>query len=324
MLPVNLFDQQQRNRRRTALFLVGFVLFLAFLGLGADVFLYGAGGSPGLPIFTLGALAFGGLSAWWSLHEGDKAVLQSATARPADLNDPKERALDNVVEEMAIAAGLPKPRVFVIPDADPNAFATGPGPEKSSIAVTRGLVDGLNREELQAVVSHEMSHVRNYDIRLMTVVAALAGAVLLVSDWTRRGMRWGGLRGSRRDRGGGGGGLLGILFLAVWILSILLAPVIARLVALAVSREREYLADASGSEMTRNPLALASALEKIDAAVAPTPSIKQGVAHLCIADPRGRPVNEREGAWASLWATHPPIARRVALLREMGYRNLRP
>ncbi len=322
MLPVNLFDQQRRNRRRTAVFLAGFILFLAFLGLGADVFLYGAGGSPGLPLFTLGALAFGGLSAWWSLHDGDKAVLESATARPVNLADPSERALENVVEEMAIASGLPRPRVYVIPDADPNAFATGPGPERSSIAVTRGLLESLNREELQAVVAHEMAHVRNYDIRLMTVVAALAGAVLLVSDFTRRGLRWGGVRGSRR-RDGGGSGLLGVVFFAVWLGSILLAPVIARLVALAVSREREYLADASGSEMTRNPLALASALEKIEAAVAPTPSIKQGVAHLCIADPRGRAVNEREGGWASLFATHPPIARRIALLREMGYRSLR-
>ncbi|MGH9367543.1 MAG: M48 family metallopeptidase [Thermoanaerobaculia bacterium] len=321
MIPVNLYDQQKRNLRRTRIFLAGSILFLAFLGLGADAFLYGAGGSPGWPLFTLGALAFGGLAAWWSLHEGDRAVLASATARPLDTSDPRERSLDNIVEEMAIAGGLPKPRIWVIPDADPNAFATGPGPERASIAVTRGILEKLNREELQGVVAHEMAHVRNYDIRLMTVVAALAGAILLVSDFARRGLRWGGGRRSSRDRGGAGGGLLGILLLALWLLSILLAPIIARLVAMAVSREREYLADASGSEMTRNPLALASALEKIAAAVEPTPSIKQGVAHLCIEDPRGRAVNEREGAWASLFATHPPIARRIALLQEMGYRQ---
>ncbi len=319
MLPLNLYDQQKRNRQRTTLFLAGFVAFLAFLGLGADAFLYGAGGSPGLPVCTLGALAFGGFSAWWSLHGGDEAVLQSAAARPIDPTNPRERALDNIVEEMAIAGGLPKPRVYVVPDGDPNAFATGPGPEKASIAVTGGILEKLNREEIQGVIAHEMSHVRNLDIRLMTVVAALAGATLLLSDWARRGLWWGGGRRSRSDRGSGGGGLLGILFFAVWLLSILLAPIVARLVAMAVSREREYLADASGAELTRNPLALASALEKIDAAVEPTPSIKQGVAHLCIADPKGRAVNQREGAWASLFATHPPIARRVALLRGMSY-----
>ncbi len=319
-LPLNLFDQQQRNLRRTRLFLAGFVAFLAFLGIGADAFLYGAGGSPGIPICTLGALAFGGFSAWWALQGGDQAVLESATARPLDPADPREKALDNIVEEMAIASGLPKPRVYVIPDGDPNAFATGPGPQKASIAVTRGILDKLNREELQGVVAHEMSHVRNLDIRLMTVVAALAGSILLLSDWARRGLWWGGGRRSGRDREGGGGGALGIVFFAVWVVSILLAPLVARLVALAVSREREYLADASGAELTRNPLALAAALEKIEAAVEPTPSIKQGVAHLCIADPRGRAVNERESGWANLFATHPPIARRIALLQGMGYR----
>ena len=315
---INLYDQQRRNVARTGLFLAGFVLFLAFLGLGGDAFLYAGGGSPGFPFLTLGAIAFGGLSAWWSLKEGDRAVLESAAAVPLDPRDPKQKMLDDVVEEMAIASGLPKPRVAIIPDPDPNAFATGSSPDRATVAVTRGLLDALDREELQAVVSHELSHVRNLDIRLMTVVAALAGAILLVSDWTRRGMFWGGRRSDRRERGGGGG-LLALVFFAVWLVSIILAPVVARLVALAVSREREYLADASGAEMTRNPLALAAALEKIDAAAEPTRSIKQGVAHLCIADPAGRAVNERESAWASLFATHPPIARRIALLREMAY-----
>jgi heat shock protein HtpX len=218
---------------------------------------------------------------------------------------------------MAIAGGLPKPRLYVIPDSDPNAFATGTGPEKSSIAVTRGLLDTLTRDELQGVVSHEMSHVKNYDVRLMTVVAALAGAILLISDWSRRGLSFGGRRrGSDRESGG-----LGILFVALWMVSIVLAPIIAQIVSLAVSRQREYLADASGAELSRNPLALASALEKIAAALAPTPSIKQGIAHLCIEDPRGRAVNEREGWWASLFSTHPPVSRRIALLREMAYQK---
>jgi heat shock protein HtpX len=313
----NLFEQQKKNLRRTTAILAGFVGFLVFLGAGADFFLYGSGSGPGFPVATIGALLFGAGSSLWALKAGDRAVLESANAVPLDRNDPRQRILDNVVEEMAIAGGLPKPAVYIIPDHDPNAFATGSGPEKSSLAVTAGLVDTLNREELQGVISHEMAHVKNYDIRLMTVVAALVGSVLLISDWGRRGMRFGG--GRRRSGRGGGAGLLLLVFLVLWIVSLVLAPLIARLVAMAVSREREYLADASGSELTRNPLALASALEKIDAAVAPTPSIKQGVAHLCIADPRGRPVNEREGGLAELFATHPPIAKRIALLRQMSY-----
>ncbi|MEO8189055.1 MAG: M48 family metallopeptidase [Acidobacteriota bacterium] len=286
--------------------------------MGGDLFLYGSGGSPGLPVLTIGALLFGGGSALWSLKGGERAVLESTHARPLDRSDPRQKLLDNVVEEMAIAAGLPKPAVYVVPDPDPNAFATGSGPEKSSIAVTAGLLDVLNREELQAVVSHEMSHVRNYDVRVMTVVAALVGSVLLISDWGSRGLSWGG-RGSRDDDDSGGGGGLGVVFFVLWVISLVLAPVIAQIVAMSVSREREYLADATGAELTRNPLALASALEKIAAAVEPTRSIKQGVAHLCIEDPRGRAINERAGMFSDLFATHPPIARRIALLREMAY-----
>ena len=319
MTGTNLFEQQKRNLRRTAAILTGFVAFLVFLGIGADFFLYGSGAGPGFPIATLGALLFGAGSSLWALKAGDKAVLDSANAVPIDPSEPRQRVLDNVVEEMAIAGGLPKPGVYVIPDSDPNAFATGSGPERSSVAVTAGLLDALDRDELQAVVSHEMAHVKNYDVRLMTVVAALVGSVLLISDWGRRGIGWGG--GRRRSSRNGGGGAVMLVFFVLWIFSLILAPLIARLVAMAVSREREYLADASGSELTRNPLALASALEKIDAAVAPTPSIKQGVAHLCIADPRGRAVNEREGGLAALFATHPPIAKRIALLREMAYRG---
>ena len=317
-MPINLYDQQKKNIANTRVFIAGFVVLLAFLGLGADGMLYAGGASPGLPVATLGALCFGGFSAWWSLHGGDRAVLESAHARPLNPADPAERVLDNVVEEMAIAGGLPKPAVYVIPDSDPNAFATGSGPERASIAVTRGLIEKLNREELQGVVSHEMSHVRNYDIRLMTVVAALAGAILLLSDWGRRGLGFGARRRGSDDRGGGGAA---VFLAAVWIVSIILAPIIAQVVSLAVSRQREYLADATGAELTRNPLALAAALQKIAAAVEPTPSIKQGIAHLCIEDPRGRAIEQKRGWFADLFATHPPIEDRIARLREMAYQG---
>lgn len=316
-MALNLYDQQRRNLSNTRWFIAGFILLLVILGLGADGVLYGAGVTPGLPIATLGAVCLGGFSAWWSLHGGDQAVLESTHAVPLDPSDPRQRVLDNVVEEIAIAGGLPKPAVFVIPDSDPNAFATGSGPERASIAVTRGLLEKLDRDELQGVVAHELSHVKNYDVRLMTVVAALAGAILLLSDWSRRGLWWGG-RSRNSDRGGGAAAAV---FAVLWLVSIILAPIIAQIVSLAVSRQREYLADASGAELTRNPLGLASALQKIEDAVEPTPSIKQGIAHLCIADPRGRALNEREGLFANLFSTHPPIAKRIALLREMGYQK---
>jgi heat shock protein HtpX len=316
-LPTNLYDQQKRNIANTRMFIAGFVCLLAFMGLTADGVLYAGGFSPGLPVATLGALCLGGFSAWWSLAGGDRAILESTRATPLDRADARHRVLDNVVEEMAIAAGVPKPAVYVIPDADPNAFATGVGPERASIAVTRGLLEKLDRDELQGVVSHELAHVKNYDVRLMTVVAALAGAILLLSDWSRRGLRFG--RRSSSEKSGG----LGILFAVLWVVSILLAPIIAQIVSLAVSRQREYLADASGAELTRNPLGLASALEKIAASIAPTPSIKQGVAHLCIEDPRGRIVNERDGFFANLLATHPPVEKRIAALREMAYQPAR-
>jgi heat shock protein HtpX len=191
-------------------------------------------------------------------------------------------------------------------------------PERASIAVTEGLVEQLNREELQAVVAHEMGHIRNYDIRLMTVVAALIGTVLLISEFGTRTMRFGGGRSSKKSSKDSGG--LGIL-MVVWIVALILAPFIAQILAMAVSRQREYLADASGAELTRNPLALASALQKINDAVEPTRSIKKGTAHLCIEDPLGRQVNEREGFMADLMGTHPPIGKRITLLKAMAYQK---
>ena len=306
--------------------MVVFVAFLAILGSGMDLFIIG-GGQTYIPFATLLAVAIGSAQAWWSLQRGDQAVLKSTTARPVDdlLAEASEdadklryRQFQNVVDEMAIAAGLPRPKAYVIADADPNAFATGRDADHASIAVTNGLLQSLNREELQGVVAHEMGHIRNLDIRLMTVVAALVGAIALLADWTMRSLRWGGGRSRSSSRNGKGSGAAGVLFFVVWIVAIILAPIIGQLLAMAVSRQREYLADATGAELTRNPLGLASALEKIEDAVAPTPSIKRGTAHLCIADPLGRPVSSRDGAWADLWATHPPMLKRIAALRAMA------
>jgi heat shock protein HtpX len=325
----NLFDEQRRNRRATWLLIAGFVALLAFIGFGFDLFVLGTtglmhvGGVP-LPVAASGAALVGLGSAWLSYRFGDRAVLASSFARPVAAEDgsPDVKRLMNVVTEMAIAAGVPMPRVYLIDDPDPNAFATGRDPDHASIAVTKGLLGTMSREELQGVIAHEMSHVRNFDIRKMTLVAALLGAVLLLSDWATR-LRLGmpASRDSKRRDGVSLGGPFVVVLLVLWLLTVLLTPLIGRLLATGVSRRREYLADASGAELTRNPLGLASALRKLEAATAPTARIYRGTAHLCIADPLGRAVNEREGRLADLFATHPPIADRVARLEAMAYRR---
>jgi heat shock protein HtpX len=325
--PRNLFAEQSANKRMTW-FLIGvFILLLAFLGFGFDLFVLGYDASRtarrgGLPIPKAATLAMlvGGVSAWFGYRFGDQAVLAGSGARPVQSDDPNARVLMNVVTEMSIASGLPMPKVYVIDDPDPNAFATGRDPDHASIAVTSGLLMAMNRDELQGVIAHEMSHVRNYDIRTMTVVAALLGAVLLLSDWAMR-TRLGGRESRDDDDGGSGSGLLGLLVFVVWLLAIVLAPLIGQLIATAVSRRREYLADASGAELTRNPMGLANALRKLQAATEPTRRVARGTAHLCITDPLERAVNERQGALADLFGTHPPIGDRIARLEAMAYQR---
>ena len=322
---MNLYEQQTANRRKTWLIMFAFVAFLFVLGLGFDTaYLGGLGGS--IPIGSILALGVGSVSAVASYYSGDKAVLLATGATPiesaaasaaTDDEKLKLRQLQNVVDEMSIAAGLPRPRTYIVPDPDPNAFATGRGPEHASIAVTRGLLDALDRDELQGVVAHEMSHIRNYDVRVMTVVAALVGSVALISDWSRRA-RW---SGGGRDRDRSGGGLAAGIIMIIWVIAITVAPLVAQMLAMMVSRRREYLADASGAELTRNPMGLARALEKIESAAAPTAAISRGSAHLCIADPLGRQMNLREGFWSDLFASHPPMAARIAALKEMGFQR---
>jgi heat shock protein HtpX len=323
---MNILEQQASNRRRTWLVMLVFIAFLFLLGTGFDWYIVGTPFGAGVPIGSIVALAVGSGSALFSYFAGDRAVLLSTHATPiedlkasaTEADRLKLQQLDNVVDEMAIAAGLPRPHVYVVPDPDPNAFATGRDPAHASLAVTRGLLDRLDREELQGVVAHEMSHIRNYDVRLMTVIAALVGAVILLSDWASRGLWWGGARRRNRDEGGGAGAAGAVMF-AVWIIGIILAPIVGQLLAMMVSRRREYLADASGAELTRNPLGLARALEDIEGAVEPTRSVNRGTAHLCIADPIGRALGAKEHRAADLFATHPPMDKRIARLKEMAY-----
>ncbi|HKW40815.1 MAG TPA: M48 family metalloprotease [Gemmatimonadales bacterium] len=332
---LNLFQQQEANRRRTVLLVIGFVVFFAWLGFGGDYIYYlSTLDAPRtvyhhtFPWFGIALTVVAILTAWYAYATGPEKVLWSTGAREViDPTDPQEQQLVNVVEEMAIAAGVPRPRIWIVDDPDPNAFATGTDPLHSHVAVTRGLLTLCNREELQAVIGHELGHVKNLDVRLMTTLAALVGAVALMHDGATRVLRGGG-----RFPGGGGGGGGGrkggqgpliIILLVVWLISWILAPIITQLLALAVSRRREYLADAMSAQFTRNPLALATALQKIEGADAPTTHIKRGAAHLCIADPLGRRLTSHEGMFADALATHPPMAKRIAILRGMGYAQIK-
>jgi len=328
----NLFAQQESNRRRSTWLVIGFIVFFAWVGFGGDLAfgLLTADAPAGeyhhvvplLGIFT--TLVAGGIC-WYSWLFGARQVLWATGAREVtEPATPEERQLVNVVEEMAIASGLPKPRVYIVPDDDPNAFATGRDAATASIAVTQGLLRTLSRDELQGVIAHEMAHVQNLDVRLMTLLAGMVGAIALMSDGMGRMVR-GGSRGVRLGGGEGsgsrdkGGNPLAIVLLVFWLLTLLVAPIVSRILAMAVSRKREYLADATGAQLTRNPLALASALEKLEAASAPTQAITRGAAHLCIVDPAPGLLGSREGFFADALASHPPIPQRVARLQGMGY-----
>jgi heat shock protein HtpX len=333
---VDLFSQQQSNRVRSRLLIAGFIAFFAWLGFGGDWLLwqFTIGGPreayhhtfPFVGVALTLVAVIGAIIAW---RRGPERVLWSTNA--FEIVEPateQERRLVNVVEEMAIAGGIPRPRIWIVPDEDPNAFATGRDVNNAHIAVTAGLLERLDRDELQAVIAHELGHVKNLDVRLMTLLAALVGAVALVGDFMQRFFRGGGrIRGgsfSSGSRGGGGkkgGNPLVIVVLVLWILSWLLAPLVTRLLALGVSRKREYLADAMSAQFTRNPGALASALEKIEHEAAPTKSIKRGSAHLCIADPLGRRLSSQQGFVAELFGTHPPMAIRVSKLKAMAYQQ---
>jgi len=273
-------------------------------------------------VTTLSAAAI----CWYSWRYGPEKVLWSTGAweliEPAT---PEQKQLVNVVEEMAIASGIPRPRIWIVPDDDPNAFATGRDAATASIAVTQGLLGTLSRDELQGVIAHEMAHVRNLDIRLMTLLAGMVGAIALLSDGMGRMLRGGGGMqrggGEAGKRGSKGGNPLALVILVLWLVTLVLAPFISRILAMAVSRNREYLADATGAQFTRNPMALASALEKLVGATAATRSITSGAAHLCIVDPAPSALAEKEGLLADVFVSHPPIRQRIIRLKGMAYQQ---
>lgn len=297
-----LFDEIKKNKRNTWILIFCVTVLMVIVGyVFGQFFGYGLWG---LIIASVTAFILV-LSAYYG---GDKLVLATMGAEPADYI--RYRQLHNVVEEMAIAAGIPKPAVYVIDSAASNAFATGRDPQHASVAITTGLMDQLNREELQGVIGHEMSHVRHYDIRFSMLMAVLVGTIALMCDGFWRTIRY-----SRGGRKKGGGGAV-ILVLA--ILLAILAPLAAYIIQYAMSRKREYLADAGGAELTRNPLALANALQKIAGDRDPLDVKNRGAQHLFIISPVN-PLSASEQGLGSLFMTHPPIEKRINILREMAH-----
>jgi heat shock protein HtpX len=259
-----------------------------------------------------------------SYFAGDRLVLAASDAREIDRANPPDtlQQLMNVVEEMRLASGLPMPRVHVIPDTAPNAFATGRDPKHASLAVTAGLLEKLDREELQGVIAHEFSHVRNLDIRFMLLIGVMVGSIALIADWFLRISFWGGgFRGGRgggRDRDGAGGILILVAILAL-VLSVV-SPIIARLVMLAASRRREGLADVSAVELTRNPIGLAHALRKIAEDPEVLEVANKATQHLYIVNP----IKAAEERSRSMWDTHPPIAERIRVLEQLAGASAAP
>jgi heat shock protein HtpX len=302
-------EQIAANKRKTVLLFVVAIAFTALIGYAIG-FLFFRGGVAGVVIATVLAVAL----SLGSYFAGDRIVLASTGAR--EVTAEQEPRLHNIVEGIAIAAGVPKPRVYVVPEQAPNAFATGRDPQHSSIAVTQGLLDIMNRVELEGVIGHEMSHVLDRDILVGTVVATVVGAAVLMSEFFMRSWFWsGGRMGGRRD-GGDGGGIITLVLFAVGIVLLILAPLAGQLIKLSVSRNREYLADAQGVLLTRYPPGLISALEKIRDAPHAMRAANNATAHLWLEQPSRVPGQETS-TMEKLFSTHPPIEERIQRLKEM-------
>ena len=295
-----LYDQADKNTTLAWVYITGFLVFV--IGVGY-VFAGAMGNSSILYIAVIFSLVMSFGSYWWS----DKIVLAMSSAKPIDHDSNRE--IYHLVENLCITAGLPVPKIYIIEDSSPNAFATGRDPEHGVICLTTGIISKLKKTELEGVIAHELSHIGNRDILLSTVVVVLVGFIALMADWFRSWTFWGG--GRRRSSDGEGGGQLQLILFVLAILLSILAPIAGVLMQLAISRKREFLADADGALLTRYPEGLARALEKISADPTPLKEANRATAHLFIANPfRGKNVSK-------LFMTHPPIEDRVAALRGM-------
>jgi heat shock protein HtpX len=297
-----MYEQISRNKWKS-FFLVLFFLCLIF----ALAWVFGELthlGPYGLILAAVIAVAM----TWGSYYASDKIVLAISRAKPVEKKDYPY--LYNVVEGLAIAAGLPKPRCYIIDDTAPNAFASGRNPENSVIVVTKGLLEKLNRAELEGVIAHEMSHIKNYDVLVQTLAVVMVGVVALLSDWILRSFFWGGGRRRGRSKGRGSGAEI---IIVVGLVLAVVSPLVAQLIRLAISRKREFLADANGALLTRYPPGLASALRKISADREPLEAANKATAHLYIVNP----LLEHGGRVNKLFSTHPPVEERIAALEKM-------
>ena len=304
-----MYDQVAQNKRRSILLIVGFVILVVAV-LQALNYLIGGG-----PVFGIIAMLLAGGSAAFSYWKSDAIALRVSRARPASIEEFGR--LHNIVEGLCIAGGLPKPRIYVVDDASPNAFATGRDPKHAAIAVTTGLLEKLNRVELEGVLAHELSHIKNYDILVSTLAVTMVGTIAIAADIGVRFLWFGMGRSRNNSRDGGGGGVMAILAVFGFLL-LILSPLIGRLMQAAVSRKRETLADVSGVELTRYPPGLISALEKLRDDYTVVGSTSHATAHLWIEQPQA--VAESEGRMARInrmFDTHPPLEERIALLREL-------
>jgi heat shock protein HtpX len=296
---VNIYDQISGNKRMSyALFLVFFIISFILAFIISEYFGGGYAGTAAILVFAVIWMLF-------SYYLGDKAILALNHAR--EVRKEEYPYLYNTVEGLSIAAGIPRPRIYVIDDSSPNAFATGRDPKHSSVAVTKGLLESMNRLELEGVLAHELSHIKNYDVRYMTLVMVMIGLIGILSNMIFR-MFFYGRRG--RDRGGGRGGFILVL---IGILFAIIAPIIAQMVRFAISRKREYMADASGAMLTRYPQGLADALKKIEASHLPMTKANPDTAPLYIANP----FKDKKEFLNNLFSTHPPIRERIKTLESM-------
>ena len=309
MASTTFYSQIAANRRNSVLLSIVVVVLLAALA-GAIGFAVTGSGTGGAVIAAL-AVGAGFLASLVSFYAGDALVLMSSGAHEVAEQDAPQ--LHNVVREIAIAASVPMPRVYIIDDTAPNAFATGRDPQHASVAITKGLLTKLDREELQGVMAHELSHVRNYDIRFSLMVGVLVGSVALLADLFLRFTFLGGGRRSNRDSDSGGGGLQVVVMVIAIVLAIV-APIAAKMVQLAVSRQREYLADASGVELTRNPYGLERALAKIAQDAEPLEAANRATQHLYFENPVKKAASGSSG-W---FDTHPPVLDRINRLRQLS------
>ena len=298
-----LYKQIASNKRKTWILLIVFFLLLALVGYAVG-FLFMNSGIWGVTV----AMIIGFIYALTMIFQSTEIVMSMNGAREVDRNE--EPVLYHVVEDMAMVAQIPMPRVYVIDDPGLNAFATGSNPQNAAVAATSGLLEIMNREELEAVIGHEVSHIRNLDIRISTIAVALTSAITLLSSMAGRMMWWGGASRSRRsnDRDGGG---LEIILLVLSLLAIVLAPLAATLVQLAISRQREFLADASSVELTRNPQGMINALLKLENSQPMTHHVDDASSALYINDP------QKPGFLKKLFYTHPPISERIERLKHM-------